>query len=66
VSDLLAGQLQMGFSGAPVMMPLARQGRLRALGISSARQSPVFPDLPTPSTNKTVTVFPLRRLSCRP
>ena len=47
VSDLLSGQLQMGFTGAPVVMPLAKQGRLRALGISSARRSEAFPELPT-------------------
>ncbi|MBS0548120.1 MAG: tripartite tricarboxylate transporter substrate binding protein [Proteobacteria bacterium] len=47
VSDLLAGQLQMGFTGAPVVMPLAKQGRLRALAISSTKRSAAFPDLPT-------------------
>lgn len=47
VNDLLGGQLQMGFTGAPVVMPLAKQGRLRALGISSARRSAAFPELPT-------------------
>jgi tripartite-type tricarboxylate transporter receptor subunit TctC len=47
VNDLLGGQLQMGFTGAPVVMPLAKQGRLRALGISSAKRSAAFPDLPT-------------------
>ena len=47
VADLLGGQLQMGFTGAPVVMPLAKQGRLRALGISSVKRSAAFPDLPT-------------------
>jgi tripartite-type tricarboxylate transporter receptor subunit TctC len=47
VSDLLGGQLQMGFTGAPVVMPLVKQGRLRALAISSARRSEAFPELPT-------------------
>lgn len=47
VADLLAGQLQMGFTGAPVVMPLAKQGRLRALAVSSARRSEAFPELPT-------------------
>ena len=43
VADLLAGQLQMGFTGAPVVMPLAKQGRLRALAVSSAHRSEAFP-----------------------
>ena len=47
VSDLVAGQLQIGFTGAPVVMPLVKQGRLRALGVSSARRSEAFPELPT-------------------
>ena len=47
VADLLGGQLQMGFTGAPVVMPLAKQGRLRALAISSARRSEAFPEVPT-------------------
>jgi len=47
VNDLVAGRLQMGFTGAPVVMPLAKQGSLRALAISSAKRSAAFPDLPT-------------------
>jgi tripartite-type tricarboxylate transporter receptor subunit TctC len=47
VSDLLGGQLQIGFTGAPVVMPLVKQGRLRALAVSSARRSEAFPELPT-------------------
>ena len=47
VNDLVAGRLQMGFTGAPVVMPLAKQGQLRTLGISSAKRSKAFPELPT-------------------
>ena len=47
VNDLVAGRLQMGFTGAPVVMPLSKQGSLRPLGISSARRSDAFPELPT-------------------
>lgn len=47
VADLLGGQLQIGFTGAPVVMPLAKQGRLRALAVSSVRRSEAFPGLPT-------------------
>jgi len=47
VADLLAGQLQMGFTGAPVVMPLVKQGRLRALAVSSTKRSEAFPELPT-------------------
>ena len=37
----------MGFTGAPVVMPLVKQGRLRALAVSSARRSEAFSELPT-------------------
>ena len=47
VADLVGGQLQMGVTGAPVVMPMAARGKLRALGISSAKRSEAFPDLPT-------------------
>lgn len=47
VTDLVGGRLQMGFTGAPVVMPLAKQGSLRALAISSATRSEAFPELPT-------------------
>ena len=47
VADLVGGQLQLGFTGAPVVMPMAARGKLRALGISSAKRSEAFPDLPT-------------------
>lgn len=47
IADLVAGQLQIGFTGAPVVMPLAKQGKLRTLAISSARRSNAFPELPT-------------------
>jgi tripartite-type tricarboxylate transporter receptor subunit TctC len=47
VVDLLAGLLQMGFSGTPSIMPHVKTGQLRALGISSAERSKAYPELPT-------------------
>jgi tripartite-type tricarboxylate transporter receptor subunit TctC len=45
--DLLAGQVQMQFGGLPAMMPHIKSGKIRALGISTARRSQSLPDLPT-------------------
>ena len=45
--DLLAGQVQMQFGGLPALMPHIKTGRIRALGISTARRSPSLPELPT-------------------
>jgi tripartite-type tricarboxylate transporter receptor subunit TctC len=47
VVDLLAGLLQMGFSGTPSIMPHVKTGQLRALGVSSAERSKAYPELPT-------------------
>lgn len=47
VTDLLAGQIQIGFTGAPALMPHVAAGSLRALGVSSALRMAAFPNLPT-------------------
>ena len=45
--DLLGGRLGLMFDNAPSALPRVRAGQLRALAITSARRSPVIPDLPT-------------------
>lgn len=47
VADLLAGQVDATFTGAPVVLPLVRAGRLRALAVSSAQRIPALPEVPT-------------------
>ena len=47
VTDLLAGQIQMMFTGAPAVMQHVRSGHLRALGVSSRDRMQAFPQLPT-------------------
>jgi tripartite-type tricarboxylate transporter receptor subunit TctC len=45
--DLVTGRVQMMFSNMLTAMPHVRAGKLRAIGISSAKRSPQAPDLPT-------------------
>jgi tripartite-type tricarboxylate transporter receptor subunit TctC len=45
--DLVAGRVQMMFSNMLTAMPHVRAGKLRAIGISSAKRSPQAPELPT-------------------
>ena len=45
--DLLAGQITMSFGAVPGVLPYARSGRLRALGVSGPKRIAVLPDLPT-------------------
>lgn len=45
--DLLGGQTQLMFSTMPPALPHVKTGRLRALGMTGAKRSPLIPDLPT-------------------
>jgi tripartite-type tricarboxylate transporter receptor subunit TctC len=47
VTDLIAGQLSLMFTGAPAVMPQVKAGQLRALAVSAAKRMEAFPDLPT-------------------
>lgn len=47
LTDLVGGQLDGGFLAPVVAMPLVRQGRLKAIGLSTDRRLPVFPEVPT-------------------
>jgi tripartite-type tricarboxylate transporter receptor subunit TctC len=47
INDLIAGRVQIMFESLNSISPHARSGTVRALGVSGARRSPGFPDLPT-------------------
>jgi tripartite-type tricarboxylate transporter receptor subunit TctC len=47
LNDLLGGQVACGFANVVSVMPHIKQGRLRALGISSAVRSQLAPEVPT-------------------
>lgn len=47
VTDLLAGQVQMGIFDVPVLLQHIRAGKLKALAITSARRAGTLPDVPT-------------------
>jgi len=49
LADLLAGRVATSFAGAPVVLPHLREGRLLALGVSSAQPSPLLPGVPAAS-----------------
>lgn len=46
-TDLLGGQVDMMFEQMYSAVPNIRAGKLRALAVTSAKRSPLFPDLPT-------------------
>ena len=47
IPDLLAGQIQMMFDNMPSALPVAKEGKLRALAVTSAKRHPAAPDIPT-------------------
>jgi tripartite-type tricarboxylate transporter receptor subunit TctC len=47
ITEQLAGQVQVAFHFMPAALPHVKTGKLRALGVSSAKRSPLAPDLPT-------------------
>jgi tripartite-type tricarboxylate transporter receptor subunit TctC len=46
-TDLVAGMLQAGTNTMPASLPFVKNGRLRALAITTPRRSPLLPDVPT-------------------
>jgi tripartite-type tricarboxylate transporter receptor subunit TctC len=46
VTDIAAGHVSMGFAEAGASVPLIKDGKLRALAVSSAQRLPVLPDVP--------------------
>jgi tripartite-type tricarboxylate transporter receptor subunit TctC len=47
IPDLLANRISMSFANIVNVVPLAREGKLRALAITSIKRSGLAPDLPT-------------------
>ncbi len=46
MSDLLSGQISLAFSPIVQLLEFIKDGRLRALGVTTATRSPVLPDVP--------------------
>jgi len=46
-TDLIGGQIQVGFNTMPVAAPHIRAGKMKLLAVTEDRRSPAFPDTPT-------------------
>lgn len=46
IPDLVSGKVDVLFDSLPSGLPHVKEGRLRALGVTSAKRSPLLPDLP--------------------
>lgn len=47
LTDVVAGQVQLMFATSASAIPYMKQGRLRALAVTTAQRSPSVPELPT-------------------
>jgi tripartite-type tricarboxylate transporter receptor subunit TctC len=47
LTDLIGGQVQVMFGTAAITLAQVRAGRLKALGVSSAKRTPLLPETPT-------------------
>jgi tripartite-type tricarboxylate transporter receptor subunit TctC len=47
LTDTIGGQVELIFSGVPLLVPHIQAGRIRAIGIGSLKRFPALPDLPT-------------------
>ena len=47
LTDLMAGQVQLMWATMPLSLPQIRANRIKALGITSTRRSPLLPTVPT-------------------
>jgi tripartite-type tricarboxylate transporter receptor subunit TctC len=45
--DLIGGRVTMMFSPIGIVLPLVREGKLRALAVTSSKRSAAAPDVPT-------------------
>ncbi len=47
ISDLIGGQVQLMFDNLTSISPHVRSGKVRGIGVSGVKRSPIFPDIPT-------------------
>ena len=47
IADLIAGQVEVMFDNLTSISPHVKSGKIRGLGVSSLKRSPIFPDIPT-------------------
>ncbi|CAG9183062.1 tripartite tricarboxylate transporter substrate binding protein [Cupriavidus pinatubonensis] len=46
-TDLIGGQVQIGFLTVQTVLPLIKAGKLKAIAVSTAQRVPALPDVPT-------------------
>ena len=47
IPDLMGGSIQLMFDNMPSALPMAREGKIRALAVTTAKRSSAAPEIPT-------------------
>ena len=47
IPDLIGGSIQLMFDNMPSALPMAKEGRIRAIAVTTAKRSTAAPDIPT-------------------
>ncbi len=47
IPDLIGGSIQLVFDNMPSALPMAKEGKIRAIAQTTAKRSPAAPDIPT-------------------
>lgn len=47
MTDLIGGQVDISFPTIPTALPMVRNGRIKAIAVTSGKRSPLMPDVPT-------------------
>jgi tripartite-type tricarboxylate transporter receptor subunit TctC len=45
--DLISGRVSIMFNSLPALLPFVKDGKLRAIGVTTAKRTPAAPDVPT-------------------
>jgi len=57
LNDIVGGHVDFYFPGFPAAVPLMQAGKIKLLAVSSAKRSPVAPDIPTVAESTGITNF---------
>src|SRR6201999_843863 len=47
ITSIVGGHTPVAFIGLPPAVPMIKEGKLRALAVTSVKRAPEFPDVPT-------------------
>jgi tripartite-type tricarboxylate transporter receptor subunit TctC len=59
IADIVAGQINMGFTSVAAALPLIKAGRVRPLGVTSKQRVPALPDVPSLSETPALSSYEL-------